>query len=416
MATDRFEPKVLVAVASIGHVGHGKTTLTAAITAVLAEKYGGRARTFDEVDNAPQEKIRGIAIRTSYVDYETPTRRYRHVDWPGNVSGALLSGLSLSWDLNLHAQSAKAVNAKSMIIGATINDVAILVVSAADGPMPQTREHILLARQAGVRRIVVFLNKCDLVDDEELFEPVELEIRELLSQYDFPDDTPIIKGCALKALEGDAEWEAKVLELVGHLDICIPDPVCALDADEPFLLAIEDAFTVPGRGTVVTGRVERGVVKVGDELEIVGAVRIRSICIGVESFKKSMDMGSVGQNVGILLRGVKREEAKRGDVLARPGSVHIFTQIESEVYVLTKDEGGLGTPFNNGYSFLFYFPTAEVAGTVQLPEGVDKARPGEIVKLTITLAAPSVVSQGLRFSIRDGGVNVGAGLITQVLA
>ncbi|MBZ6393426.1 MAG: elongation factor Tu, partial [Pantoea dispersa] len=326
--------KLHVNVGTIGHVDHGKTTLTAAITTVLAKTYGGQARAFDQIDNAPEEKARGITINTSHVEYETPTRHYAHVDCPGHADYV-----------------------KNMITGAAQMDGAILVVAATDGPMPQTREHILLGRQVGVPYIIVFLNKCDMVDDEELLELVEMEVRDLLSQYDFPgDDTPIVRGSALKALEGDAEWEAKVVELAGHLDTYIPDPVRAIDL--PFLLPIEDVFSISGRGTVVTGRVERGIVKVGDEVEIVGIkATAKSTCTGVEMFRKLLDQGQAGENCGVLLRGIKREEIQRGQVLAKPGTIKPHTKFVSEVYVLSKDEGGRHTPFFKGYRPQFYFRT-----------------------------------------------------------
>ncbi|KAF0853710.1 elongation factor Tu, partial [Pantoea dispersa] len=335
MAKEQFQRnKLHVNVGTIGHVDHGKTTLTAAITTVLAKTYGGQARAFDQIDNAPEEKARGITINTSHVEYETPTRHYAHVDCPGHADYV-----------------------KNMITGAAQMDGAILVVAATDGPMPQTREHILLGRQVGVPYIIVFLNKCDMVDDEELLELVEMEVRDLLSQYDFPgDDTPIVRGSALKALEGDAEWEAKVVELAGHLDTYIPDPVRAIDL--PFLLPIEDVFSISGRGTVVTGRVERGIVKVGDEVEIVGIkATAKSTCTGVEMFRKLLDQGQAGENCGVLLRGIKREEIQRGQVLAKPGTIKPHTKFVSEVYVLSKDEGGRHTPFFKGYRPQFYFRT-----------------------------------------------------------
>ena len=348
MSKEKFErTKPHVNVGTIGHVDHGKTTLTAAITTVLAKTYGGAARAFDQIDNAPEEKARGITINTSHVEYDTPTRHYAHVDCPGHADYV-----------------------KNMITGAAQMDGAILVVAATDGPMPQTREHILLGRQVGVPYIIVFLNKCDMVDDEELLELVEMEVRELLSQYDFPgDDTPIVRGSALKALEGDAEWEAKIIELAGHLDTYIPEPERAID--KPFLLPIEDVFSISGRGTVVTGRVERGIIKVGEEVEIVGIKdTAKTTCTGVEMFRKLLDEGRAGENVGVLLRGIKREEIERGQVLAKPGSIKPHTKFESEVYILSKDEGGRHTPFFKGYRPQFYFRTTDVTGTIELPEGV----------------------------------------------
>ncbi|MDI9224317.1 elongation factor Tu, partial [Pantoea sp. EA-12] len=357
-----------------------------AITTVLAKTYGGKASKFDEIDKAPEEKARGITINTSHVEYETPTRHYAHVDCPGHADYV-----------------------KNMITGAAQMDGAILVVAATDGPMPQTREHILLGRQVGVPYIIVFLNKCDMVDDEELLELVEMEVRDLLSAYDFPgDDTPIIRGSALKALEGDAEWEAKIIELAGHLDTYIPEPVRAIDM--PFLLPIEDVFSISGRGTVVTGRVERGIVKVGDEVEVVGLKdTVKSTCTGVEMFRKLLDQGQAGENCGVLLRGIKREDIERGQVLAKPGTIKPHTQFTSEVYVLSKDEGGRHTPFFKGYRPQFYFRTTDVTGDVQLPEGVEMVMPGDNVKMTVTLIKPIAMDQGLRFAIREGGRTVGAG-------
>ncbi|WP_187650948.1 elongation factor Tu, partial [Xenorhabdus indica] len=350
-----------VNVGTIGHVDHGKTTLTAAITTVLAKTYGGNARAFDQIDNAPEEKARGITISTSHVEYDTPSRHYAHVDCPGHADYV-----------------------KNMITGAAQMDGAILVVAATDGPMPQTREHILLGRQVGVPYIIVFLNKCDMVDDEELLELVEMEVRELLSQYDFPgDDTPIIRGSALKALEGDAEWEAKIIELAEALDSYIPEP--ERDIDKPFLLPIEDVFSISGRGTVVTGRVERGIVKVGDEVEIVGIKETtKTTCTGVEMFRKLLDEGRAGENVGVLLRGTKRDDVERGQVLAKPGSIHPHTQFESEVYILSKDEGGRHTPFFKGYRPQFYFRTTDVTGTIELPEGVEMVMPGDNINMKVT--------------------------------
>ncbi|WP_431734186.1 elongation factor Tu [Klebsiella pneumoniae] len=357
----------------------------------LAKTYGGSARAFDQIDNAPEEKARGITINTSHVEYDTPTRHYAHVDCPGHADYV-----------------------KNMITGAAQMDGAILVVAATDGPMPQTREHILLGRQVGVPYIIVFLNKCDMVDDEELLELVEMEVRELLSQYDFPgDDTPIVRGSALKALEGDAEWEAKIIELAGHLDTYIPEPERAID--KPFLLPIEDVFSISGRGTVVTGRVERGIIKVGEEVEIVGIKETaKTTCTGVEMFRKLLDEGRAGENVGVLLRGIKREEIERGQVLAKPGTINPHTKFESEVYILSKDEGGRHTPFFKGYRPQFYFRTTDVTGTIELPEGVEMVMPGDNIKMVVTLIHPIAMDDGLRFAIREGGaVYIGGHFILQ---
>jgi elongation factor Tu len=381
-----------VNVGTIGHVDHGKTTLTAAITTVLAKTYGGEARAFDQIDNAPEEKSRGITINTSHVEYSTENRHYAHVDCPGHADYV-----------------------KNMITGAAQMDGAILVVAATDGPMPQTREHILLARQVGVPYIVVFLNKCDMVDDEELLDLVEMEVRDLLSEYDFPgDDTPIIRGSALGALNGEAKWEEKVIELAKTLDTYIPDPV--RDIDHPFLLPIEDVFSISGRGTVVTGRVERGIIHVGDEIEIVG-IRdtAKTTCTGVEMFRKLLDEGRAGDNVGILLRGTKREEVERGQVVAKPGSITPHTKFESEVYVLTKDEGGRHTPFVKGYRPQFYFRTTDITGTIELEGGAEMVMPGDNVKMIVTLIHPIAMEQGLRFAIREGGRTVGAGVVAKVI-
>ncbi|MDF7631871.1 MULTISPECIES: elongation factor Tu [unclassified Pantoea] len=394
MAKEQFQRnKLHVNVGTIGHVDHGKTTLTAAITTVLAKTYGGKASKFDEIDKAPEEKARGITINTSHVEYETPTRHYAHVDCPGHADYV-----------------------KNMITGAAQMDGAILVVAATDGPMPQTREHILLGRQVGVPYIIVFLNKCDMVDDEELLELVEMEVRDLLSAYDFPgDDTPIVRGSALQALNGVAEWEEKIIELAGHLDNYIPEPVRAIDL--PFLLPIEDVFSISGRGTVVTGRVERGIVKVGDEVEVVGLKdTVKSTCTGVEMFRKLLDQGQAGENCGVLLRGIKREDIERGQVLAKPGTIKPHTQFTSEVYVLSKDEGGRHTPFFKGYRPQFYFRTTDVTGDVQLPEGVEMVMPGDNVKMTVTLIKPIAMDQGLRFAIREGGRTVGAGVVAEIIA
>jgi len=394
MAKEQFQRnKLHVNVGTIGHVDHGKTTLTAAITTVLAKTYGGQARAFDQIDNAPEEKARGITINTSHVEYETPTRHYAHVDCPGHADYV-----------------------KNMITGAAQMDGAILVVAATDGPMPQTREHILLGRQVGVPYIIVFLNTCDMVDDEELLELVEMEVRDLLSQYDFPgDDTPIVRGSALKALEGDAEWEAKIVELAGHLDTYIPDPVRAIDL--PFLLPIEDVFSISGRGTVVTGRVERGIVKVGDEVEIVGIKdTVKTTVTGVEMFRKLLDEGRAGENCGVLLRGTKREDVQRGQVLAKPGTIKPHTKFDAEVYVLSKEEGGRHTPFLNGYRPQFYFRTTDVTGAIQLKEGVEMVMPGDNVEMSVELIHPIAMDAGLRFAIREGGRTVGAGVVAKVTA
>ncbi len=395
MAKGKFErTKPHVNVGTIGHVDHGKTTLTAAITTVLSRQFGGEARGYDQIDNAPEEKARGITISTSHVEYETKARHYAHVDCPGHADYV-----------------------KNMITGAAQMDGAILVVSAADGPMPQTREHILLARQVGVPYIVVFMNKCDMVDDAELLELVEMEVRELLSKYDFPgDDVPIIKGSALKALEGDKGelGEQAIMQLADALDSYIPTPQRAVDGT--FLMPIEDVFSISGRGTVVTGRVERGVVKVGDEIEIVGIKpTMKTTCTGVEMFRKLLDQGQAGDNVGVLLRGTKREEVERGQVLAKPGSITPHTKFECEVYVLSKDEGGRHTPFFNNYRPQFYFRTTDVTGSVVLPDGTEMVMPGDNVKMTVTLIAPIAMEQGLRFAIREGGRTVGAGVVAKVL-
>ena len=393
MSKEKFErTKTNVNVGTIGHVDHGKTTLTAAITTVLAKTYGGEARAFDQIDNAPEDKSRGITINTSHVEYSTENRHYAHVDCPGHADYV-----------------------KNMITGAAQMDGAILVVAATDGPMPQTREHILLARQVGVPYIVVFLNKCDMVDDEELLDLVEMEVRDLLSEYDFPgDDTPIIRGSALGALNGEAKWEEKVIELAKTLDTYIPDPV--RDIDHPFLLPIEDVFSISGRGTVVTGRVERGIIHVGDEIEIVG-IRdtAKTTCTGVEMFRKLLDEGRAGDNVGILLRGTKREEVERGQVVAKPGSITPHTKFESEVYVLTKEEGGRHTPFVNGYRPQFYFRTTDITGTIELEGDAQMVMPGDNVKMIVTLIHPIAMEQGLRFAIREGGRTVGAGVVAKVI-
>ncbi|MGD9000595.1 MAG: elongation factor Tu, partial [Granulosicoccaceae bacterium] len=392
---EKFErTKPHVNVGTIGHVDHGKTTLTAAITKVMAEAMGGTAKAFDEIDNAPEEKERGITIATSHVEYESDTRHYAHVDCPGHADYV-----------------------KNMITGAAQMDGAILVVSAADGPMPQTREHILLSRQVGVPYIVVFLNKADMVDDEELIELVEMEVRELLDSYDFPgDDTPIIKGSALKALEGDTSpiGAPAILELVKAMDEYIPEPERAIDGD--FLMPVEDVFSISGRGTVVTGRIERGIIKVGEEIEIVGIKDTqKTTCTGVEMFRKLLDQGQAGDNVGVLLRGTKREEVERGQVLCKPGSIKPHTKFECEVYVLGKDEGGRHTPFFNGYRPQFYFRTTDVTGACELPEGVEMVMPGDNVKMTVSLIAPIAMEDGLRFAIREGGRTVGAGVVSKII-
>ena len=394
MAKEKFErSKPHVNVGTIGHVDHGKTTLTAALTTILAKKFGGAAKAYDQIDNAPEEKARGITINTSHVEYETETRHYAHVDCPGHADYV-----------------------KNMITGAAQMDGAILVCSAADGPMPQTREHILLARQVGVPYIIVFMNKCDMVDDAELLELVEMEIRDLLSSYDFPgDDCPIVQGSALKALEGDAGYEEKIFELAAALDSYIPTPERAVD--KPFLLPIEDVFSISGRGTVVTGRVERGVIKVGEEIEIVGLKETqKTTCTGVEMFRKLLDEGQAGDNVGVLLRGTKREEVERGQVLAKPGTITPHTKFEAEVYVLSKEEGGRHTPFFANYRPQFYFRTTDVTGAVTLAEGVEMVMPGENVKITVELIAPIAMENGLRFAIREGGRTVGAGVVANVIA
>ena len=393
MAKAKFErTKPHVNVGTIGHVDHGKTTLTAAITTVLAKVYGGAASAFDQIDNAPEERERGITISTSHVEYDTPTRHYAHVDCPGHADYV-----------------------KNMITGAAQMDGAILVVAATDGPMPQTREHILLGRQVGVPFMVVFMNKCDMVDDEELLELVEMEVRELLSEYEFPgDDLPVIQGSALKALEGDEKWEAKIIELAEALDSYIPEP--ERDIDKPFLLPIEDVFSISGRGTVVTGRVERGIVNTGDAVEIVGMKdTTTSTVTGVEMFRKLLDEGRAGENIGALLRGTKREDVERGQVLAKPGSINPHTQFEAEVYVLSKDEGGRHTPFFKGYRPQFYFRTTDVTGAVELPEGVEMVMPGDNLKFVVELIAPIAMDEGLRFAIREGGRTVGAGVVSAIL-
>jgi elongation factor Tu len=395
MSKEKFERnKPHVNVGTIGHVDHGKTSLTAALTIVSARTHGGTVKNYDEIDSAPEEKARGITINTAHVEYETAGRHYAHVDCPGHADYV-----------------------KNMITGAAQMDGAILVVSAADGPMPQTREHILLARQVGVPYIVVFLNKCDMVDDAELLELVEMEVRELLNTYDFPgDDTPIIRGSAKLAIEGDkGEFgEQAVLKLLETLDSYIPQPERAID--KPFLLPVEDVFSISGRGTVVTGRVERGIVKVGEEIEIVGLKpTVKTTCTGVEMFRKLLDEGRAGDNVGVLLRGTKREEVERGQVLAKPGSIKPHTKFESEVYVLSKEEGGRHTPFFKGYRPQFYFRTTDVTGAIELPAGVEMVMPGDNIKMVVTLIAPIAMDDGLRFAIREGGRTVGAGVVAKVI-
>ncbi|MCR5083976.1 MAG: elongation factor Tu [Succinivibrionaceae bacterium] len=392
MAKEKFvRSKTHVNVGTIGHVDHGKTTLTAAMTKVLAEKFGGAALAFDQIDNAPEEKARGITINSAHVEYDTEKRHYAHVDCPGHADYV-----------------------KNMITGAAQMDGAILVVAATDGPMPQTREHILLARQVGVPYIIVFLNKCDAVDDDELLELVEMEVRELLSSYEFPgDDTPIIRGSALGALNGEEKWVEKILELANTLDTYIPDP--KRDIDHPFLLPIEDIFSISGRGTVVTGRVERGIVKVGDEVEIVGIrPTAKTVVTGVEMFRKLLDQGQAGDNVGVLLRGTKREEVERGQVLAAPGTIHPHTKFSGEVYVLSKDEGGRHTPFLKGYRPQFFFRTTDITGTIDLEEGVEMVMPGDHTKMTVTLIHPVAMAEGERFAIREGGHTVGAGVVNKI--
>ncbi|REK13651.1 MAG: elongation factor Tu [Acidobacteria bacterium] len=388
---DRSKPHVNIG--TIGHVDHGKTTLTAAITTVLAKNNPSiNVRAFDSIDNAPEEKARGITIATAHVEYETENRHYAHVDCPGHADYV-----------------------KNMITGAAQMDGAILVVAATDGPMPQTREHILLGRQVGVPAIVVFMNKVDMVDDEELLELVELEVRELLSAYEFPgDDIPVIKGSALKALEGDEKWEASVLELMEAVDSYIPTP--ERETDKPFLMPVEDIFTIQGRGTVATGRVERGIIKVNEQVEIVGIRDTQTtVCTGVEMFKKLLDEGQAGDNVGLLLRGVDRKAIERGQVIAKPGTITPHTKFKAEAYVLTKEEGGRHTPFFTGYRPQFYFRTTDVTGVANLPDGVEMVMPGDNIQMTIELIAPIAMEKGLRFAIREGGRTVGAGTVTEVI-
>ena len=395
MAKGKFErTKPHVNVGTIGHVDHGKTTLTAALTLILSKKFGGEAKSYAQIDSAPEEKARGITINTAHVEYETEKRHYAHVDCPGHADYV-----------------------KNMITGAAQMDGAILVVSAADGPMPQTREHILLARQVGVPYIIVYMNKADMVDDKELLELVEMEVRELLSKYEFPgDDTPIVIGSALKALEGDASeiGEPSIFKLAEALDAYIPTPKRVID--KAFLMPVEDVFSISGRGTVVTGRVERGVIKVGEEIEIVGLKpTIKTVCTGVEMFRKLLDEGQAGDNVGILLRGTKREEVERGQVLAKPGSITPHTKFTAEVYVLSKEEGGRHTPFFNGYRPQFYFRTTDVTGSIELPKGTEMVMPGDNIQMTVALIQPIAMDEGLRFAIREGGRTVGAGVVAKVI-
>jgi len=395
VSKEKFErTKPHVNVGTIGHVDHGKTTLTAALTTVLAKQFGGEVKGYDQIDNAPEERERGITIATAHVEYETENRHYAHVDCPGHADYV-----------------------KNMITGAAQMDGAILVVSAADGPMPQTREHILLSRQVGVPYILVYMNKADMVDDDELLELVEMEIRELLDMYEFPgDDTPIIIGSALKALEGDTSeiGEPSIVKLAAALDEYIPQP--ERDVDKPFLMPIEDVFSISGRGTVVTGRIESGIVKVGEEIDIIGIKETQKTTVtGVEMFRKLLDQGEAGDNVGVLLRGTKREEVERGQVLAHPGTINPHTKFEAEVYILSKDEGGRHTPFFNGYRPQFYFRTTDVTGAVDLPEGVEMVMPGDNVKFIVSLIAPIAMDEGLRFAVREGGRTVGAGVVSKII-
>ncbi|MDW0116746.1 elongation factor Tu [Sporosarcina thermotolerans] len=394
MAKAKFDrSKEHANVGTIGHVDHGKTTLTAAIATVLSKKMGGEAKSYADVDNAPEEKERGITINTSHIEYETDKRHYAHVDCPGHADYV-----------------------KNMITGAAQMDGGILVVSAADGPMPQTREHILLSRQVGVPYLVVFMNKCDMVDDEELLELVEMEIRDLLSEYEFPgDDIPVIKGSALKALEGEAEWEEKIVELMNAVDEYIPTP--PRDTEKPFMMPVEDVFSITGRGTVATGRVERGVVKVGDVVDIIGLTEEpkSTTVTGVEMFRKLLDYAEAGDNIGALLRGVAREDIERGQVLAKPGTITPHTSFKSEVYVLSKEEGGRHTPFFSNYRPQFYFRTTDVTGIISLPEGVEMVMPGDNVEMTVELIAPIAIEEGTKFSIREGGRTVGAGVVATLL-
>ncbi|MED0685420.1 elongation factor Tu [Anoxybacillus ayderensis] len=394
MAKAKFErTKPHVNIGTIGHVDHGKTTLTAAITTVLAKQGKAEARAYDQIDAAPEERERGITISTAHVEYETDNRHYAHVDCPGHADYV-----------------------KNMITGAAQMDGAILVVSAADGPMPQTREHILLSRQVGVPYIVVFLNKCDMVDDEELLELVEMEVRDLLSEYDFPgDEVPVIKGSALKALEGDPAWEGKIIELMNAVDEYIPTP--QREVDKPFMMPVEDVFSITGRGTVATGRVERGILKVGDQVEIIGLSEEpkATTVTGVEMFRKLLDQAEAGDNIGALLRGVSRDEVQRGQVLAKPGTITPHTKFKAQVYVLTEEEGGRHTPFFSNYRPQFYFRTTDVTGIIQLPEGVEMVMPGDNIEMTVELIAPIAIEEGTKFSIREGGRTVGAGSVSEII-
>lgn len=393
MAKEKFDrSKSHVNIGTIGHVDHGKTTLTAAIATVLSKHGGGEAQSYDSIDNAPEEKERGITINTSHIEYETETRHYAHVDCPGHADYI-----------------------KNMITGAAQMDGAILVVAATDGPMPQTREHILLSRQVGVPYIIVFLNKCDMVDDEELIDLVEMEVRELLNEYDFPgDDTPVIRGSALKALEGDPKWTPAIDELMEAVDTYIPTPT--RDVDKPFLMPVEDVFTITGRGTVATGRVERGQLNLNDELEIVGIKETqKTVATGIEMFRKLLDYAESGDNIGVLLRGINRDQIQRGQVLAKPGSVHPHTKFKGQVYVLSKDEGGRHTPFFANYRPQFYFRTTDITGVIELPEGTEMVMPGDTVELTVELIHPIAIEQGTKFSIREGGRTVGSGNISEII-
>ena len=395
MSKEKFErTKPHVNVGTIGHVDHGKTTLTAALTKIMGETHGGEYKAYDQIDNAPEERERGITIATAHVEYESPNRHYAHVDCPGHADYV-----------------------KNMITGAAQMDGAILVVSAADGPMPQTREHILLARQVGVPYILVYMNKADQVDDAELLELVEMEVRDLLSTYEFPgDDTPIVTGSALKALEGDTSeiGVPSIVKLVEEMDAFIPEPERAIDGD--YIMPVEDVFSISGRGTVVTGRIERGIIKVGDEIEIVGIKdTTTTTCTGVEMFRKLLDQGQAGDNVGVLLRGTKRDEVERGQVLCKPGSITPHTKFEAEVYILSKEEGGRHTPFFNGYRPQFYFRTTDVTGAVELPSGTEMVMPGDNVKMTVSMIAPIAMEEGLRFAIREGGRTVGAGVVSKII-
>ncbi|OXD02555.1 elongation factor Tu [Vibrio parahaemolyticus] len=442
MSKEKFErTKPHVNVGTIGHVDHGKTTLTAAICTTLAKVYGGEAKDFASIDNAPEERERGITIATSHVEYDTPSRHYAHVDCPGHadyvknmitgaaqMDGGILvvaatdgpmpqtrEHILLGRQVGIHVDCpGHADYVKNMITGAAQMDGGILVVAATDGPMPQTREHILLGRQVGIPYIIVFMNKCDMVDDEELLELVEMEVRELLSEYDFPgDDLPVIQGSALGALNGEEQWEAKIVELAEALDTYIPEPERAVD--QPFLMPIEDVFSIQGRGTVVTGRIERGILTVGDEVAIVGIKdTTTTTCTGVEMFRKLLDEGRAGENVGALLRGTKRDEVERGQVLAKPGSITPHTKFESEVYVLSKEEGGRHTPFFKGYRPQFYFRTTDVTGDISLPEGVEMVMPGDNIQMVVELIAPIAMDEGLRFAIREGGRTVGAGVVAKI--